>query len=166
MISAWKERPNTPPNMDKPQANPPASPGYETRDANARGIFNFLVFLGLMLVVSGFVCWGLFRYFSSRQPGPADSPFEDTRELPLGPQLQVNPREDWLKFHEQQEQELETYEWENRGSGIVRVPIERAMDLLLQKGLPVQNSSGPEVAPAGTPSATPKNPAPRAEKKP
>lgn len=166
MINAWKERPNTPPNMDKPQANPPASSGYETRDANARGIFNFLVFLGLMLVVSGLICWGLFRYFSSRQPGPADSPFEDTRELPLGPQLQVNPRQDWLKFHEQQEQELETYEWENRGSGIVRVPIERAMDLLLQKGLPVQNSSGPEVAPAGTPSATPKTPAPHAEKKP
>jgi hypothetical protein len=152
--------------MDKPQTNSPASPGYETRDANARGVFNFLVFLGIMLVVSGLVCWGLLRYFSSREAGPAGSPFEDTRELPLGPQLQVNPREDWLKFHEQQEQALETYEWENRGSGIVRVPIERAMDLLLQKGLPVQDSSGPEAVAAGASSASPKRTAQQAEKKP
>ena len=54
----------------------------------------------------------------------SDSPFADTRQLPLGPQLQVNPREDWLKFREQQEQSLETYAWENRTAGTVRVPIE------------------------------------------
>jgi hypothetical protein len=166
MTSAWKERPDTPPTMDKHQKASAASPGYETRDANARGVFNFLVFLGLLLVVSVLLCWGLFRYFSRQQAGPAGSPFEDTRELPLGPQLQVNPREDWLKFHEQQEQSLETFGWQNRGAGIARVPIERAMDLLVQKGLPVQDSSSPPATPAATPATTAKKPEPQAEKKP
>jgi hypothetical protein len=73
--------------------------------------------------------------------------------MSLGPQLQVNPREDWLKYREQQERSLETYGWENRATGTVHVPIERAMELLVQKGLPVQNSGEVQVepAPADTP---------------
>lgn len=165
MIRAWKEWPNTPPSMDKqPHNNSAASPGYETRDANVRGVFNFLVILAVVLVASGLLCWGLFRYFSKLQAAASvASPFEDTRQLPLGPGLQVNPRQDWLKYHEQQEQSLETYEWQNRGAGIVRVPIERAMDLLVQKGLPVQS---PGSQPAETAPAPAGKSAPPAGKKP
>ena len=137
-----------PPSMDNPQEKSAASRGYETHDANVRGVFNFLVFLGTGLVVSALICWGLFRYFSRHETGPAPaSPFAETRQMSLGPQLQVNPREDWLKYREQQEQSLETFGWENRGAGTVRVPIERAMELLVQKGLPVQSDTLPEAAP-------------------
>lgn len=141
--------------MDNPHNHPAASPGYETRDANVRGVFSFLIFLAVLLVFSGLVCWGMFRFFLRQDTSSAPaSPFEDTRQLPLGPQLQVNPREDWLKFHEEQVQSLETYAWENRSAGTVRVPIERAMDLLVQKGLPVQSNSSPaepqRTAPSGS----------------
>jgi len=106
------------------------------------------VALGIVLVATGLVCWGLFRFFSSHDVNQAasDSPFTDTRQLPLGPQLQVNPREDWLKFREGQEKSLETYAWENRSAGTVRVPIEEAMQLLVKKGLPVQGA--PQTLPA------------------
>ena len=126
--------------MDKPHNASPATPGYETHDANAGGVFKFLAALGIVLVVTALVCWGLFRYFSAHDVDQAASvsPFADTRQLPLGPQLQVNPREDWLKFREEQEKSLETYAWENRTAGTVRVPIEEAMELLVKKGLPVQ----------------------------
>ena len=153
-------------NMDKSHQPPAASPGYETRDANVRGVYRFLVFLGALLVVCAVLSWGLFRYLSKQVTDTANvSPFAESRQLPLGPQLQVNPREDWLKYREQQEQSLETYAWENRGSGIVRVPIERAMELLLQKGLPVEDSSAPQAEPATPPKDT-KKPAPQASKKP
>jgi len=134
--------------MDKPQNASASTPGYETRDANVGGVFNFLVALGIVLVVTGLVCWGLFRYFSAHDVDQAasESPFADTRQLPLGPQLQVNPRQDWLKFREEQEQALETYAWENRSAGTVRVPIEEAMELLVKKGLPVQGA--PQAQPA------------------
>ncbi len=147
--------------MDKPHNASATTPGYETRDANAGGVFKFLVALGIVLVVTGLVCWGLFRYFSAHdvnQPA-SDSPFADTRQLPLGPQLQVNPREDWLKFREEQEQALETYAWENRSAGTVRVPIEEAMELLVKKGLPVQGT--PQAQPADA-----KKQAPDGSKKP
>ena len=148
--------------MAKPQNASATTSGYETRDANAGGVFKFLVALGMVLVVIALVCWGIFRYFLTHdvvQPA-SDSPFADTRQLPLGPQLQVNPREDWLKFREEQEQALETYEWENRTAGTVRVPIEEAMELLVKKGLPVQGGSDAQ------PAADAKKQAPEGSKKP
>jgi hypothetical protein len=141
-----------PPSMDETPHAPVPSPGYETSDANVGGVYKFLVALGVVLIGTAVLCWGLFRYFSTYEEGPAAaSPFADTRQLPLGPQLQVNPREDWLKYHEDQEKSLENYAWENRGAGIVRVPIERAMELLLHKGLPVQGAPPPDDAKKAAP---------------
>ncbi len=153
--------------MAKPHNVPAPASGYETRDANAGGIFKFLVALGIVLVATALVCWGMFRFFSAHAMNQAasDSPFADTRQLPLGPQLQVNPREDWLKFREEQEQSLETYAWENRTAGTVRVPIEEAMELLVKKGLPVQGAPS-EQQPAPPPAADAKKQAPEGGKKP
>jgi hypothetical protein len=161
MIRAWKELPVRRLNMDKPHGASATTPGYETRDANAGRVFKFLVALGIVLVAASLVCWGLFRYFSAHEVDQAasESPFADTRQLPLGPQLQVNPREDWLRFREEQEKSLETYEWVNRAAGTARVPIEVAMDLLVKKGLPVQGAPQPQPADA-------KQPAPEGSKKP
>ena len=101
--------------MDKPRNISVTSPGYETRDANTGGVFKFLAALGTVLLATAIICWGLFRFFSAHDVDPAasTSPFADTRQLPLGPQLQVNPREDWLKFRDAQENSLETYAWEH-----------------------------------------------------
>jgi hypothetical protein len=128
--------------MDNPLNAPSTTPGYETSDAHAGGVFKFLLALGIVLIASGLVCWGLFRLFSMQDMSQqaSESPFAETRQLPSGPQLQVNPREDWLKFREEQEKSLETLAWENQTAGTVRVPIEEAMDLLVKKGLPVQGA--------------------------
>jgi hypothetical protein len=142
--------------MDKQHTTTAASPGYETRDANTSGVYKFLIGLAIVLIGSGLVCWGMFRVFSAHfvDQAATESPFAETRQLPLGPQLQVNPREDWLKFRAEQQQSLETYAWENRSAGTVRVPIEEAMELLVKKGVPVQGVSQP--APAAVPAASQK----------
>jgi hypothetical protein len=150
--------------MDKPRSAPSGTPGYETRDANTGAVLNFLVALGIVLVATALICWAMFRIFSVHAVDPAasPSPFADSRQLPLGPQLQVNPRQDWLKFHEQQEQSLETYAWENRTAGTARVPIELAMQLLVKKGVPVQSAA--PAPPAGD--VRQAAPSPQGEKKP
>jgi len=161
--------------MDKPNNSSVPSPGYETSDAYAPGVFEFLGGLAIVLVVSGLVCWGMFRFFSAHAVNQAatDSPFADTRQLPLGPLLQVNPREDWLRFREDQQKSLETLGWENRSAGIVRVPIEEAMEMLVKKGVPVQGQGTPETKPGtapaaqtAAPAANSKTPSPEAGKKP
>ena len=136
--------------MDKSHGASAGSPGYETRDTNVRSVLNFMVYLSLALVFTLLVCWGMFRYFSVELANPAAaSPFAGTRQLPSGTQLQVNPRQDFLKFRAEQERSLESYAWENRTAGAVRVPIERAMELLLENGLPV--ATEPSSADAGKP---------------
>jgi hypothetical protein len=136
-----------PSSMDKSHGAPAASPSYETRDANVRGVIGFLVGLSLMLVFTALVCWGMFKYFSVSQASRATvSPFSETRQLPTGPQLQVNPRQDFLRFRAEQEHALESYSWESREDGTVRVPIERAMEMLLKQGLPVAPASSPDEA--------------------
>ena len=143
--------------MDKSHVAPAASPRYETRDANVRSVFTFLLILSLLLVFTAVLCWGMFKYFSTRQANrvPA-SPFAGARQLPAGPQLQVNPRQDLLRYRAEQEHALESYSWENKEDGTVRVPIERAMEMLLKQGLPV----APSPSPTG-PSDDSQKPAPK-----
>jgi hypothetical protein len=127
---------------DKSPGTPGVLPGYETRDVNVRGIFKFLVVLSVILLCTALLCLGLFKHFFKVQDSRAPaSPFSEIRQLPTGPQLQVNPRQDLLRFRAEQKQSLESYSWENRDNGTVRVPIERAMELLLQKGLSVAPSA-------------------------
>ena len=151
--------------MDNPHNTVPAAQGFETRDANVGGVFTFLVVLAIVIIVAGLVCWGMFHYFSANEMNqPAtESPFSGERQLPLGPRLQVEPREDWLKFREEQQKSLETFEWVNRSAGTARVPIEDAMQLLVKKGVPVQGQS---PAPAPAPGTDAKKPAAEGNPKP
>ena len=55
-----------PPAMDKSHGTPANSPGYETRDANTGGVLNFLVIMAVVLVLTGLIAWGVFRYFATQ----------------------------------------------------------------------------------------------------
>jgi hypothetical protein len=112
-------------------------PGYETRDVNTRGILYFIVVLFLLLVVSLVSMRWLFGYFSETQPlGPAASPFTNARTLPPAPRLQVQPVGDLDVVRAAQEETLHSYGWVDRANGIVRIPIDRAIDLLVEHPLP------------------------------
>lgn len=128
--------------MDEARNAPGKSPRYETRDVYAPGVVGFLVGLGIVIVLVALACWGFFGFDLEHflEPAASSSPFATTRQVPLGPQLQVDPRQDWLKFREEQQKSLETFGWENRSAGTVRVPIEEAMQLLVKKGVPVQGA--------------------------
>jgi hypothetical protein len=148
------------PDMDRSHGTSPASPGYETRDANTGGVYNFLAILAVLLAAIALVCFGLFRFFTVHyQIGETTAPFLDRRQVPMTPQLQVNPREEWLKYREQQNQSLESYAWVDKTKGIVQVPVETAMQILVKKGLPVEGQTpaapaAPAPAAAQAPAAT------------
>ena len=136
-----------------PGGTPGAPPPYETRDANPRSLLTF----GGVMVVTLVVAWGVsllvYSYFGRKDDlGPRPTPFEQTRAVPPLPQLQVQPVDDLVEFRGAQEKELDSYGWVDRGRGTVHIPIERAMELLLQRGLPARpaaTASGSRAA--GTP---------------
>jgi hypothetical protein len=122
------------------------SGGYERRDANPASLVHFCVGLALTLVVAWAGMWWLLGYFGRVQPlGPPATPFQrpEERQLPPLPRLQVEPVLELNQARNQQRAEIDTYGWVDRGHGIVHIPIDRAMDLILERGgLPARPEAG------------------------
>jgi hypothetical protein len=69
------------------------------------------------------------------------------RRLPPQPRLQDHPELELVEMREADARVLDTYAWEDEEQGLVRVPIERAMEMVAEHGLPVW----PEVDANGQP---------------
>jgi len=125
---------------ERAQTNPEVT--YEKRDVNARVILYFVLVLFLVLAVTLVSMRGLFGYFSATQKlGPGASPFDNSRALPPTPRLQVEPAADLNQMRQTQEEMLNSYGWVDKTAGTVRVPIDRAMDMLIEQKLPVRPSA-------------------------
>ena len=130
----------------KPEPAPDGK-SYEARDANARWIFGIIAGLFVSIAVAEVVMhWSMSRLRA--RPEPTD-PWSGVRRQSGGtangasfPKLQVAPPEDLQRFRARETAELTSYGWLNRTAGVVRLPVERAMDLVLERGLPVRTAVG------------------------
>ncbi len=125
--------------------------GHETRDANAKWIFGIVVGLFVFGLSIHFILAALLSSLKHTAP-PTDAwrPVKaaTARQKPAAPfpRLQVSPPMDLQSFRAAEDTELNTYGWINRTSGVVRLPVERAMDLLLKQGFPARSSAGENKA--------------------
>ncbi len=55
--------------------------------------------------------------------------------IPPAPRLQIQPVRHWKDFRQAELDRLATYGWMDRSAGTVHIPIERAMDLVLERGV-------------------------------
>jgi hypothetical protein len=117
--------------------------GYERRDANLAALLQFGFWMAVVIVITLFGMRWTFDYFMRVQTaGVPASPFVTARQLPPSPRLQAEPHQDLKDYCEQQQREVNTYGWVDKRLRVVRIPIDRAMDLVLQNGLPIR-ASGP-----------------------
>jgi hypothetical protein len=117
--------------------------GYERRDADVRALLQFGFWLAVLLLAILFSMKWTYEFFSKVEPtGPPATPVmsENGRVLPPSPRLQVKARADLQKYRDAQQDELTTYGWTDQHNGVVRIPIDRAMDLIIQRGLPARSS--------------------------
>jgi hypothetical protein len=143
----------TDPNPE-PNSQHGAVRNYETRDANVKWIvrvvsFVFVCGLAIQIILSGYLTK------LKQMPAPTDAwrPLENVLHAPPSahpfPRLQVSAPVDLLAFRAREDAELHSYGWINRTSGVVRIPIERAMELVLSEGLPVRaNTNSNELGPS------------------
>lgn len=114
-------------------------PGHEqTEGVSLRGIFGFAAALVVLWVGAELGLIPLMNRFSaresknlSRRPPMMSSPVE----IP-GPRLQGTPARDRVREQELQLKHLNGYGWSDKQAGIVHIPIDRAMDILAERGLP------------------------------
>ncbi len=123
---------------------------HETREAVPRYILYFAGAVAVIVAISFLVSWGVLTYFRTHPNyPPPQSALAGRRVLPpLGmPRLQAHPATDLQVYLQHEREILDTYGWVDRKDGIVRIPIQRAMALLLkQKLLPISNSKTPKGA--------------------
>jgi hypothetical protein len=125
-----------------PHKNPEID--YERRDfVTGRAFLGLGITLVITLaamVVIFFMLSGLEEYESMTAPTPL--PLLELRPTPPPPRLQPNPIDqssalnDLLELQAREEAILTGYGWINRDAGIVRIPIERAMELMAEEAPP------------------------------
>jgi len=107
---------------------------HEHSDVDVRAIVIFAIALALLAIAALAALFGAYRYLVNREGGPV----LDSQTHPPAPQLEETPALDWQRQLAAEEQILHSYGWVNPGEGIVRIPIERAIDILAQRGLPAR----------------------------
>ena len=126
--------------------SPQPAEGYETRDANAQWIVRVVLLVFVFGLAVQFIL-GAHLSKLKQMPPPADpwQPLEPSAHAPPSaapfPRLQVAPPLDLKAFRAREDAELSGYGWINRTSGTIRIPVERAMELVLAAGLPVRGNS-------------------------
>jgi hypothetical protein len=73
--------------------------------------------------------------------------------LPPAPRLQISGTVHWEEYRAAEEQRLATYGWMDRPSGAVHIPIDRAMALVLERGVAPLPLGPAGAAPPPTPAA-------------
>lgn len=136
--------------------------GYEREDMTPGTIFAFLAGLAIACVLIYFVIHGMYRVLDSyaRAHEPAQNPLAvptgptprditpaDIAQFPQ-PRLETNERVEINGFRLAEEQQLHSYGWVDKQAGMVHIPIEQAMQLVAQRGLPTTPKVG--TAPAST----------------
>ncbi|MCA1732001.1 MAG: hypothetical protein LC732_00175 [Acidobacteria bacterium] len=88
-------------------------------------------------------------------PAPRLQPFPEPDESGrVSPLRDVPPRE-MAEMRRDEQQHLSSYGWANPATKTVRVPIDRAIDLQLQKGFPVATPAGEQATFTGDGPAQP-----------
>jgi hypothetical protein len=101
---------------------------HERTDVSIRGI---LVAAGLLAAATTAVQLVVGIQFASlRAPESAPAVVGAPPEGPPEPRLQTTPAEDLAEMRAREEATLHGYGWGDRVAGVVRIPIERAMELV------------------------------------
>ena len=147
--------------------------GFERQDISGSGVLYFFLALAVGTLVVVFFLVGVFDVLDKRNnakqapPNPlaANVPADkDTRHIPKEyevkafpePRLENDERLQLLEIITAQEQTLNSYGWADENSKTVRIPIDRATELLAQRGLPVRQQGAAETPAAPAPAPTAK----------
>jgi len=127
---------NTPDNVDVV---------HEESDVDVTAILRYgLGLLGVALVVHVLLWWlfGVFeRQNARKQTQVYPMAVSEQNRLPPAPRFQENPQQELQELRAKQKALLEGYGWVNKDAGIARIPIEEAMKIVIQRGLPVREAS-------------------------
>ncbi|MGB7190361.1 MAG: hypothetical protein WBD10_09515 [Acidobacteriaceae bacterium] len=146
--------------------------GYEVTDVSVSGVAVFLIGLLASVAVFFVFCFVMGKVINNalvKRDGPvnkwnatASAPSGKLKNMesnPAGEQIQLeqlthsfptprlqtdNGTQDLVDLHRREDLLLDHYSWVDQSNGKVRIPIDRAMEIIAQRGLPVEQKTGPQ----------------------
>ena len=113
-----------------------ARPDLDPRDLSVKGIGGFGIALVVLLVVAAALMWwaSVFLRGLEEAQDPPPPVLEEARApyTPPGPQLQADPEAELVELRAREELILGSYAWVDAEAGLAQIPIERAMELLVE----------------------------------
>jgi hypothetical protein len=129
---------------------------FEREDLGAKSIFDFLIGLAIVCAIVYFILRGMYAYLDAReksnqppqnplvaarpemgQPTTAETKGEIKKVFPE-PRLEDDERGELNGIRLEEERTLNSYGWVDEKAGVVHIPIEQAMKLLVSRGLPTR----------------------------
>lgn len=133
--------------------------GHEVDHVGGRLLWSAGIAFVVLTVVAVIVVWILqpFMVRSQEAESPPANPLAAAfgRTEPPAPRLQVDPALDIHDHRAAEAKVLESYGWVDQKTGVVRIPIARAMELLAQRGVAATAGAGDPAAAAPAPGAQP-----------
>jgi hypothetical protein len=132
--------------------HPPVAASTGPTEGDGISYRGIVWFVGILIVTTVFcqgLMWWMFRYEQVRitaagtpraqyaapvlqAPPPPNLISLDSKDMPLGEPTNLQ------RFREDEDLILTSYGWIDRNGAVVRIPIDRAKALLLERGLPVR----------------------------
>ena len=115
---------------------------HETRDVSLRWMVISGVILVVLLIAAFVTMRWTFDLLEARearqQSEPATLVTDPGPGRPPEPRLQANPRLELQELRVEENAVLQTYGWVDRDKGVARMPIDEAMKIVVQRGLPAR----------------------------
>ena len=140
---------------DDEYAFTPEGASYEHTDAAIAPVAKFLFWLFIAAIITHFGLAGVYKLMIDEgvksEASERRYPLAATEEqrVPPVPRLQQFPRNELYTFRNEERGRLESYGWESKAAGTVHIPIEEAMKLMVERGLPAQATDAAQPAVVG-----------------
>jgi hypothetical protein len=152
---------------------------FEQEDLGTRGVYAFMLGLTVIGVVIYFIIAGMYTFLDhyERSQMATSSPLittkgaisrvvtKDDMEKTFrdngAPLLETDERSQLRDFLVKQEDQLNSYGWVDEKAGVAHIPITRAMELMVERGVPVYQSGNKEATAAPGKASAQKSAAPK-----
>lgn len=109
--------------------------GYELKDAQARPLVISTIAVFVLLGLSFALVAGLVLIAGGTPEDTTHTLADQPVQLPPEPRLEQNPNVDGDRIVSEAVEQLEGYGWVQQRDGIAHIPIERSLELLVEKGI-------------------------------
>jgi hypothetical protein len=127
----------------------PTPPGakHEHTDIDPTIGYKFASWLLVAMLISAGIVYGAFRLFErqERAAGTLAQKYPlaaGVHKDPPTPNLQNQPFKDIYLLRQEETEKLTSYAWVDKEGGVTRIPIDRAMEVMLQRGFPARSDGG------------------------